>query len=136
MGFGAPNQKSCIVSLSHQIESLVFLAKVRNEFGAGLRVTVHAGNTAPFQEMLQLWPAVGNTESNLTESSFEPRTYHSGDKRVTLLTNLTGSIQNKAMILFEQTDPTFLVVVYSPHVIVIVYKRHEIKLNCNYVFIY
>ena len=43
------------------------------------------GNTAPFQEMLQRWRAVGNTVSYLTGPRFEPPTSRFRDERVTAL---------------------------------------------------
>ena len=52
-----------------------------------LRVIAPAGNTAPFEEMLQRWRDVGNTLSDLTGPRFEPQTSHSRDKRVTARPN-------------------------------------------------
>ena len=40
-------------------------------------------NTAAFEEMLQRWRAVGNTESNLTGPRFKPQTSRFRDKRFT-----------------------------------------------------
>ena len=39
-------------------------------------------NTAPFEEMLQWWQAVGNS-AKLTTSRFKPQTSHSRDKCIT-----------------------------------------------------
>ena len=47
-----------------------------------IRVIALALNTAPFKEMLQRWPAVGNTMSDLTGLRFEPQTSRYGDERV------------------------------------------------------
>ena len=41
------------------------------------------GNTAPFQDMLQRWRAVGKTVSDLTDPRFEPPTSRSRDERIT-----------------------------------------------------
>ena len=43
----------------------------------------HLGNTDPFKEVLQWWPAIGNTMSDLTGPRFEPRSSHPRDKCVT-----------------------------------------------------
>ena len=51
---------------------------------AYLRIIVPAGNTAPFEEMLQRWRAVGNTVSHLTGPRFEPQTSRSRDEHVTV----------------------------------------------------
>ena len=67
---------------------LVFLVQIKSNASAyllyyteeckELAETVYAllqpGNTASFQEMLQEWQAVGNTESDLTGLRFEPQT--------------------------------------------------------------
>ena len=47
-----------------------------------LAARLPAGDTFPFQEILQRWRAVGNPVSDLTDMSFEPQTYHSVDKLV------------------------------------------------------
>ena len=49
---------------------------------AHLRV-IAAGNTAPFEEMLQRWQAVGNTVFDLTGPGFQPQSSRSRDERVT-----------------------------------------------------
>ena len=41
------------------------------------------GNTAPFQDMLQRWRAVGKTVSDLTGPRLEPPTSRSRDERIT-----------------------------------------------------
>ena len=51
--------------------------------GAHLHV-IAPGNTAPFEEMLRWWRAVGNTVFNLTGPRFEPQTSRSRDERVTV----------------------------------------------------
>ena len=67
-----------LLVLSHQaeIKSFIILAVLRrNElrvYRAHLRVIAPAGNTAPFEEMLQGWRTVGNTVFNLTDPRFEP----------------------------------------------------------------
>ena len=44
---------------------------------AYLCVIAPADNTAPFEEMLQWWRAIGNTVSDLTGHRFEPETLRS-----------------------------------------------------------
>ena len=50
--------------------------------GAHLCV-VAPGNTAPIEEILQWWRAVGDTMSDLNDSRLEPRIFRSRDERVT-----------------------------------------------------
>ena len=68
-----------------KIESLIIIAVIRRGVyrvcGAHLRVIAPAGHTAPFEEMLQQWQAVG-TVPNLTGLRFEPQTSRSREKRV------------------------------------------------------
>ena len=52
------------------------------EYYAELR-ELRPGNTASFEEMLQRWRASGNTVSDLTGPTFEPRTSRSRDECVT-----------------------------------------------------
>ena len=46
-------------------------------------MSLHARNTAFFENMLQRWQAVGNTVSDLTGPRFEPQTSRSRDEDVT-----------------------------------------------------
>ena len=62
---------------------LYYAEAFNNFFWAHPRVIAPTGNTAPFEEMLQRWQAVGNTVSNLTGPRFEPRTSRFRDERVT-----------------------------------------------------
>ena len=48
-----------------------------------LRVFAVSGNTALFEEVLQQWRAVGNTESDLTVRRFEPQSSRSRNDRST-----------------------------------------------------
>ena len=62
-------------TLSNQIFSLYSLYYVegRDEFAGLISASLLSGNTDSFQEMSQLWWAVGNsTESDLTRPRFEP----------------------------------------------------------------
>ena len=61
----------------------LYYAEACNEFAGPIFASLRLGNTAPFEEMLQRWRAVGNTVSDLTSPRFEPQTYCSTDKRVT-----------------------------------------------------
>ena len=63
----------------------LYYAKSCSEFAEPISASLRPGNTASFEEMLQLWRAVGNTVSNLTGPRFEPQTSHSRDERVTAL---------------------------------------------------
>ena len=58
-------------------------AEACNELAGPIFVSLHPGNTALFEEMLQRWRAVGNTVSNLTDPIFEPQTFRGRDERVT-----------------------------------------------------
>ena len=51
--------------------------------GTHLHIIEPAGNTAPFEEMLQWWRGIGNAVLNLTGPRFEPQNSCSRDKRVT-----------------------------------------------------
>ena len=51
--------------------------------GGHFRVIAHAGNTAPFEEILQRWWTVGNSVSDLTSSRFESETSRTRHERVT-----------------------------------------------------
>ena len=56
---------------------------VSSFYGAHLHVIASVDNTAPFEEMLQRWRAVGNTVFDLTGPRFEPQTSHSRCERAT-----------------------------------------------------
>ena len=45
--------------------------------------SLRLGNTAPLEEMLQQWQALGNTVSNLAGPRFEPQTSPSRDECIT-----------------------------------------------------
>ena len=47
------------------------LAEACNEFAGPVSVSLHQGDTASFEEMLQQWQAVGNTVFDLASSRFE-----------------------------------------------------------------
>ena len=53
------------------------------ELAGPISASLRPGNTAPFEETLQWWQAVGNTVSYLTGPRFEPQTCRSRDERVT-----------------------------------------------------
>ena len=61
----------------------LYYAEACNEFAGPISASWRRNNTAPFEEMLQQWRAVGNTVSDLTGSRFEPQTSRSKDERVT-----------------------------------------------------
>ena len=54
-----------------------------NEFTGPISASLRPGNTAPFEEILQRWRAVGHFVSDLTGLRFEPQTSCSRDERVT-----------------------------------------------------
>ena len=60
-----------------------YYAEMCNEFAGFISASLHPGNTAPFEKMLQRWRAVDNTVSDLTGLIFEPQTSRSRDKCVT-----------------------------------------------------
>ena len=57
-------------------------AEACNELAGPISASLHPGNTAPFEEMLQRWQAVDNTVSNLTGPRYEPQTSGSEDEHV------------------------------------------------------
>ena len=61
----------------------LYYAEACNELAGPISASLRPGNTAPFEEMLQRWRAVGNTVSDLTGLRFEPQTSRSRDERVT-----------------------------------------------------
>ena len=83
----ALKKKSLIIHF-YQIKSNLSLyslhyAEACNELAGPISASLRPGNTAPFEEMLQRWRAVGNTVSDLTGPRFEPQTSRSRDERVT-----------------------------------------------------
>ena len=58
------------------------LAEACNEFAGPTSASLRPGNTAPFEEMLQRWRAVGNTAFDFIGPRFEPQTSRSRDERV------------------------------------------------------
>ena len=52
----------------------MYYAKAFSEFARPIFASLHLGNTASFEEMLQQRQAVGNTVSNLIDQRFEPPT--------------------------------------------------------------
>ena len=75
----------CITLIKNNINqnlSLCVTTKHVKSLRAHLRV-IALGNSAPFQEMMQRWRAVGDTVSDLTHPRFELLTSRSRDNRVT-----------------------------------------------------
>ena len=68
----------CIKS-NLSLQSLYYAAVLTSLRGLSL----HPGNTVPFEEMLQWWQAVGNLAFDLTVPRFEPLTFRSIDELVT-----------------------------------------------------
>ena len=60
----------------------MYYAEALNEFAGSISALLRPGNTTRF-EMLQRWPAVNNTMSDLTSKKFEPKTSSSRDERIT-----------------------------------------------------
>ena len=73
------------VLLYIQISSSCIMPKRVTSGWAHLCVIVPAGNTTPFEKMLQQWRDVGNTVFNLTGRRLKPLTFRSRDERVTAL---------------------------------------------------
>ena len=71
-----------VVKSNLSLYSLYFVGAC-DEFTGPISVLFRPGNTAPLEEMLQRWRAVGNTVSDLTGPRFEPQTSCSRDERVT-----------------------------------------------------
>ena len=53
-----------------------------NEFADPISMSLHPGNTASSEKMLQWWRAVGSTMSDLTGPMFDLQTYRFRDERV------------------------------------------------------
>ena len=79
-------RKTVQIKSSLSLYSLDY-AKACNELAGPISASLRPGNTAPFEEKLQRWRAVGNTVSDLTGPRFEPQTSHSRDERVTARSN-------------------------------------------------
>ena len=74
------------------------------------------GSTAPLEEILQQWRAVGNTAANLTDLKFEPQTSRSRVERVT--SRPTGGLL-KRLIAMKQSNmknKSFPVYFYCKHI--------------------
>ena len=63
-----------------------------------LYVIATASNTAPFEEKLQRWRAVGNTMSDLIGLGFEPQSFRFTDERVTAQPTGRLSLQIRIII--------------------------------------
>ena len=48
----------------------MYYAEACNKFAGPISASLRPGNTAPFEEMLQRWQAVGNTVCDLTNPKF------------------------------------------------------------------
>ena len=57
----------------------LYYAEVCNEFAKPISASLHPGNTASLEEMLQRWQTVGNTCVR-----FEPQTFRSRDELATV----------------------------------------------------
>ena len=86
--------------LKLKIKSFVIFAVLRRSVqrvcGAHFHVIAIAGNTAPFEEMLQRWQAVGSTVSDLSGPRFEPQTSRSRNERI--IARPSGLFVNKSMV--------------------------------------
>ena len=51
---------------------MYYYAEACNKFAVIISASLRSGNTAPFEEMLQQWRAIGNTLSDLTGRRFKP----------------------------------------------------------------
>ena len=74
-------------TLEPHIKSFTILAALRRSVKrvcrAYLHIIVPEGYTAPFEEMLQRWQAIGKTAFDLTGPRFEAQTSRCRDERVT-----------------------------------------------------
>ena len=60
----------------------LYYAEACKEFAEPISTSLRPGNTAPFEEVLQRWPAVVNTVSDSTGPRFEPRISRSRNEDV------------------------------------------------------
>ena len=67
------------------------------EFARPISASLHSANTAPFEEMLQRWRAVGNEVSNLAGPRFEPKTFCSRGERATV--RPTGRLNKRLLVM-------------------------------------
>ena len=65
----------------------LYCAEECNEFTGPISASLRPRNTAPLEEMLLQWRAVGNTVSDLTGPRYKPQTSRSRDEHVTYRTN-------------------------------------------------
>ena len=74
----------CVIILNQIFDfSCCITPKCVTSWRVHLRVIAPMGNTAPFEEMLQRWRAVGNIVSDLTDSRFERHASRSRKECVT-----------------------------------------------------
>ena len=77
---GSPSELNSTNKLKYSCNQILILlyslyyAEVCNELAGPISVALRPRSTAPFKEMSQQWPAVGNTESDLTGPRFKPQT--------------------------------------------------------------
>ena len=79
-------------------------AEACNEFAGPITLSLHPGNTVPFEEMSHRWRAIGNAVSDLTGPRFEPQTTRSREERVTART--TG--QHFIALILMRREAVFL----------------------------
>ena len=72
-------------------------AEACNKLAGLISAPLRAGNTAPFEEMSQQWPTLGNTVSDLTGPRFETQTSRSRDERVSA--RPTGRFRHKSCFI-------------------------------------
>ena len=77
----------------------MYYAKACNKCAGPISASLRPSNTAPFEEILQRWGAIGNTISDLTGPRFEPQTSSSRDKRI--IARPTGRYLKKLQIKIE-----------------------------------
>ena len=60
-----------------------YYAEACDELSGPISALLRPENSAPIEEILQRWRAVGKTVSDLTGTKFKPQTFCSRDERVT-----------------------------------------------------
>ena len=93
--------------------SRFFLHEVCNKFVGPIPASLVSCNTAPSEEMLQRWRAVGNNMSDLTSLRFEPQTSRFRDERVTA--QPTGQFGETITLKIKLGSNTLLIMQFFPN---------------------
>ena len=99
----------CFLIISNLSLYSLDYAEACNELAGPISTSLRPGNTAPFEEMLQRWRAVGNTASDLTGPRFEPQTSRSRDESVTARPILRNRHEARSKMSSAHYDVTIFV---------------------------